>query len=329
MELCGKKILVTGATGFIGSHLVEELVNKGAQVRILVRYRSDGKIGNLEKMPKEILGKLEIYRGDLKNFDAVKKAAKDVDIIFHLGAIISIPFSYADPREIVDVNVIGTLNILRAGQEHNSKKIVITSTSEVYGTAIYTPIDEKHPLQAQSPYSASKISADKLAESFFRTYNLPITIVRPFNTYGPRQSMRAVIPTIIYQALTKEKIDIGSLDPKRDFTFVKDIVKGFIKSAESEDNIGEVINIGSGKAISVKELVEKIGKILGKNLITETNEKKVRPENSEVGLLLCNNLKAKRLINWEPETSFEKGLFEIIKYIKENLREYELERGNI
>lgn len=327
MELTGKKVLVTGAGGFIGSHLVEELVRKGADVRCFLKYNSKGGLGNLTKIPKEIFDKLEIIRDDLRDLEAVKKAVENCEVIFHLGALISIPYSYENPRGYVETNVIGTLNILEAAKNNkNIKKIVITSTSEVYGTALYSPIDEKHPLQAQSPYAASKIASDKLAESFAKSFNLPITIIRPFNAYGPRQSTRAVIPTIIYQGLTNDKIKIGSLDPKRDFTFVEDTVKGFIKIAESENSIGEVINIGSGKAVSIEEVVETIKNLLNKNFEIETDPDKIRPKESEVRLLICDSKKAKEIIGWEPNVSLKEGLNEVINYIRKNLYDYNSEK---
>jgi len=322
-------ILVTGAGGFIGSHLVERLVELGSKVKAFVRYTSDGNIKNLKELPKDTLNKIEIIRGDLKNYDSVKRATEGVDIIFHLGALISIPHSYVDPRDFIETNIFGTLNVLQAAREYNIKKIILTSSSEVYGTAIYSPIDEKHPLQAQSPYSATKISADKIAESFYRTYNLPIAIIRPFNTYGPRQSMRAVIPTIIYQSLTTDKINLGSLAPKRDFNYIKDVVIGFIKVAESENSIGKTINISSGKAISIGELVEKIKSIINKEFSIETKEERIRPEKSEVMLLLGNNSEAKKLLDWEPTYSLEKGLAEVVEYISKNLDKYKEERENI
>jgi len=330
MELNNKKILITGASGFIGSHLTEKLLEKGCDVKVFVKYNSGGDIGKLKEIGKEKLERLEIVRGDLRNYEGVKRAVSGAEIVFHLGALISIPYSYTDPRDFVDVNIIGTLNILRACQEEKVKKIVITSSSEVYGTAIYSPIDEKHPLQPQSPYSATKIAADNISESFYHSFNLPITIIRPFNTYGPRQSMRAVIPTIVYQALFREKIELGSLFPKRDFNFVEDVIEGFIKIAESDSSIGKIINIGSGKSISIKELVEKIKEILGKQeMIIEVQEEKIRPENSEVKLLLCDNSKAKEIINWEPKISFEEGLRKVIEYVKDNKDKYLEERGNI
>lgn len=329
MELTNKKVLITGAGGFIGSHLTEELLNNGCKIRVFLRYKSSGSIGNLEELPKEALEKIEIVRGDLKNYDSVRRAVKEMDIIFHLGALISIPYSYTDPRDYVDTNVTGTLNILKASQDYGIKRVILTSTSEVYGTAKYTPIDENHPLQAQSPYSASKISADKIAESFYDSFNLPITIIRPFNTYGPRQSKRAIIPTIIYQAVSNNKIKLGSLEPKRDLTFVKDTIQGFVKAAESEKSIGETINICSGKAISMRELVEKTGELIGRKIEVETDEKKIRPKNSEVMLLLGKNQKAKELLGWSQKHTLELGLKQTIEYIKNNLEKYRLERGNI
>jgi len=329
MQLIGKRILVTGAGGFIGSHLTERLVEMGANVRAFVRYNSDGNIKNLKELSKDTLNKIEIIRGDLRNCESVKKAVEGIDVIFHLGALISIPYSYEAPRDFIETNILGTFNILQAARENKVKKIILTSSSEVYGTAIHLPIDEKHSLQAQSPYSATKISADKIAESFYRTYNIPITIIRPFNTYGPRQSMRAVIPTIIYQALTKNKVELGSLSPKRDFNYVKDTVEGFIKIAESDNSIGEIINISSGQTFSIGELVEKIKKIIGKDFSVETKEEKVRPENSEVMLLLGDNSKAKMLLGWEPKYSLEEGLTEAVNYIRKNLGKYEEERENI
>ncbi|MFH1607962.1 MAG: SDR family NAD(P)-dependent oxidoreductase [archaeon] len=329
MELKGKRVLVTGAGGFIGSHLTEELVKMGSKVRALVRYNSDGNIKNLKELPKEILNEIEIIRGDLKNYDCVKRAVKDVDVVFHLGALISIPYSYDDPRDFVETNIIGTLNILQASREYDVKKVVVTSTSEVYGTAIYSPMNEKHPLQAQSPYSATKISADKLAESFYRTYNLPVATIRPFNTYGPRQSMRAVIPTIIYQALTNDKIKLGSLSPKRDFNYVKDVVRGFIKVAESDESIGKTINISSGKTISIEELVEKIKSIINKEFTIETKDERIRPEKSEVMMLLGDNSEAKNVLGWEPIYSLEQGLTEVVDYVRNNFDKYKEERENI
>lgn len=327
MDLNGKKVLVTGADGFIGSHLVEELVRKGAKVRCFLRYNSNGNLGNLKKLSFETFNELEIAWGDLRDVEAVKKAVEGSEVIFHLGALISIPYSYENPRGYIETNVLGTFNILEAAKNFEVKKVLITSTSEVYGTALYSPIDEKHPLQAQSPYAASKISSDAIAMSFAKSFDLPITIVRPFNAYGPRQSMRAVIPTIVYQALTGDKIKIGSLEPKRDFNFVEDIVDGFIKSAESENSNGETINIGSGTTHSIGEVVETIKELLGKNFEVETDSDKIRPEKSEVRLLICDNKKAKEIIGWKPRISLREGLSEVINYVKKNLSEYNSEKN--
>jgi NAD dependent epimerase/dehydratase len=324
MELGDKRVLVTGAGGFIGSHLTEKLVELGADVRAFVRYTSDGRLGNIEEFSNETLKKIELVRGDLKNPDGVERAVADMDVVFHLAASISIPYSYVDPRTFVETNVTGTLNVLKAAQEFGMEKIIITSTSEVYGTALYTPIDEKHPLQPQSPYAASKVGADKLAESFYKAYDLPVTIIRPFNAFGPRQSIRAVIPTIIAQALTKDKIKLGSLSPKRDFTYVRDTADSFIKIAESDASTGEVVNVGSGQAVSIRDVVRVVGDILGEDLESkvETEEKRVRPEKSEVMLLLCDNSKARDLLSWQPKVSLEQGLRETVDYIRQNISKY-------
>jgi len=327
MTLDGKKVLVTGAGGFIGSHLVEGLVRRGAQVRCLLKYNSKGGLGNLIKIPKDIFDKLEIVREDIRDAESIKKAVGDCEIIFHLAALISIPYSYENPRGYIETNALGTLNILEASRDNqNIKKIIITSTSEVYGTALYSPIDESHPLQAQSPYAASKIASDKIAESYAKSFNLPVITVRPFNAYGPRQSMRAVIPTIIQQALTKDTIKLGSLEPKRDFTFVEDIAQGFIKAAESENSVGEVINIGSGKTISIGEIVDMVKNILNKNFAVETDSNKIRPEKSEVKLLICDNRKAKEVIGWGPVIPLRDGLIKVIDYIQNNLYDYTSEK---
>lgn len=324
MKLINKKVLVTGAGGFIGSHLTERLVELGSKVRTFVRYTSNGRLENIEEFPRKVLDKIEIFKGDLKSPDSVERAVEGINVIFHLGAIISIPYSYEDPRDFIETNIVGTLNILGAARKYDVNKVVITSTSEVYGTARYTPIDENHPLQPQSPYAASKVGADKLSESFYKSFDLPVAIIRPFNTYGPRQSMRAVIPTIITQALIKDKIKLGSLTPKRDFTYVEDIVQGYIKIAKSNSSIGKIINIGSGKAYSVKDIVKTIGQILNKNLESkiEIEEERIRPGKSEVMLLLCDNTKAKKLLRWEPKVSLEEGLKKTIEYIEKHPNKY-------
>jgi dTDP-glucose 4,6-dehydratase len=329
MELSGKKVLVTGGAGFIGSHLVEALLEKGAIVRVFLKYDSTGSLEELEKLPPEKLSKIEIFKGNIQDIESTKEAVKGMDVIFHLAALISIPYSYENPREFMDVNIMGTFNILESARNSGIEKIVVTSTSEVYGTAIYSPIDEKHPLQAQSPYSASKIAAEKIAESFYKTYGLPVAIIRPFNTYGPRQSTRAIIPTIISQALTKDKIKLGSLSPRRDFNYVKDTVNGFIRIAECDASIGEVINIGSGESVSIGEVKDLIGQIINKELVVETDESRTRPQNSEVMLLKCDNSKAKRLLNWQPSYSLREGLLEVINYMKENIKDYNPEKYHI
>ena len=323
-----KSALVTGAGGFIGSHLTEYLVELGTNVKAFVRYNSRNDWGMLELLPKEKLSQIEVIMGDLKDADAVRHAAKDVDIIFHLGSLIAIPYSYIHPRETIETNILGALNVLTAAKENNVEKVIHTSTSEVYGTARYVPIDENHPLQGQSPYSASKIGADKIAESFYRSFNLPVAIIRPFNTYGPRQSARAVIPTIITQALTKEKIFLGSLHPTRDYTYVKDVVEGFIKVAESPKSVGEVINIGSNFEVSIGDLANKIISLIGKNAEILTDPVRVRPQDSEVERLWCDNTKAKRLLGWEPKTPLEEGIKKTIDWISNNINLYKPELYN-
>jgi NAD dependent epimerase/dehydratase len=260
--------------------------------------------------------------GDLRDSESVREAMKDIEIVFHLAALIAIPYSYIHPREVIETNVIGTLNVLNAARDYGVKKVIHTSTSEVYGTAQYVPIDEKHPLQGQSPYSASKIAADKIAESFYRSYELPIAIIRPFNTYGPRQSARAVIPTIITQALTGDKIFLGSLHPIRDFTYIEDVINGFIKMVEIDDIIGEVINLGSGFGISIGELAKIIITLMGKNVEIVFDSRRVRPPKSEVEKLIANNSKAVKLLHWEPKVSLDEGIKKTIKWINENIEMY-------
>lgn len=321
-----KKVLVTGAGGFIGSHLIERLVDLGADVTGFVRYNSSNDWGLLEIIPQHRLDSLQVVSGDLMDFDAVSSAVKDVDIIFHLGSLISIPYSYNRPRDTIENNILSTLNILTAARDQGVEKVVHTSSSEVYGTALYVPIDEKHPLQGQSPYSASKIGADKIAESFYCSFDLPVATIRPFNTYGPRQSARAIIPTIITQAIENEKILLGSLFPTRDYTYVRDTVNGFIKVAESSSSIGEVINIGSNFEVSMGELAEKIAILLNKRISIIQDPSRVRPLKSEVQRLWCDNAKAKRLLDWEPEVSLEEGLQETIDWMRENKKLVKLVR---
>lgn len=321
-----KKVLVTGAGGFIGSHLIERLVDLGADVTGFVRYNSRNDWGLLEIIPQHRLDSLQVVSGDLMDFDAVSSAVKDVDIIFHLGSLISIPYSYNRPRDTIENNILSTLNILTAARDQGVEKVVHTSSSEVYGTALYVPIDEKHPLQGQSPYSASKIGADKIAESFYCSFDLPVATIRPFNTYGPRQSARAIIPTIITQAIKNEKILLGSLFPTRDYTYVRDTVNGFIKVAESSSSIGEVINIGSNFEVSMGELAEKIAILLNKRISIIQDPSRVRPLKSEVQRLWCDNAKAKRLLDWEPEVSLEEGLQETVDWMRENKKLVKLVR---
>jgi NAD dependent epimerase/dehydratase len=327
MDLNKQTVLVTGAGGFIGSHLVEALVQKGCKVRALVKYNARNHWGNLETLSDSLRDNLEILSGDITDPFFVRRAVTGCQAVFHLAALIGIPYSYIAPQHYVQVNVQGTLNVLEACRAEKIQKLVHTSTSETYGTAQYTPIDEKHPLQGQSPYSASKISADKMAESYFLSFDLPVATIRPFNTFGPRQSARAIIPTIISQALsypkTKEPIRLGSLSPLRDFTFVKDTVQGFIRMAESDESTGEVINVGSGQAQTIGETLQLILEIIGQpDIPIVTDEQRIRPEKSEVGLLLANNEKAKRLLNWEPTVSFRDGLSQTVEAIEQALGHY-------
>lgn len=325
----GKSVIVTGAAGFIGSHLTEALVLKGAKVKAFVHYNSFNNRGNLELLPKNILKEIEIFSGDITDPFSVDKAIKGVDLVFHLAALIAIPYSYIAPASYVATNVSGTLNVMEACKNHGVEKVVHTSTSETYGTAIYTPIDEKHPLQGQSPYSASKIGADKIAESFYLSFNVPVATIRPFNTYGPRQSARAVIPTIISQALVNEEIKLGSLDPVRDFNYVKDTVAGFLAICQSEKTIGEVTNVGSGKATTIGELAKTILAIIGGNKKIISDEQRIRPEKSEVMQLLCNYQKAKDIAAWEPSYNLKQGLEETVEFIKNNSNLYKTDIYNV
>ena len=325
-----KKILVTGADGFIGSHLTEELVKLGYKVRAFVYYNSFNTWGWLDTLPKEVMNEVDVFIGDIRDPNGVKEAMKDIDEVFHLAALVAIPFSYHSPDTYVDTNIKGTLNVLQAAKELKTSRILITSTSEVYGTAQYVPIDEKHPFQGQSPYSATKIGADRLAESFYRSFNLPITIVRPFNTYGPRQSARAVIPTIITQLLSgKEEIRLGSLIPTRDFNFVKDTVNGFIEIAKSKNTIGEEINIATQTEISIGQLAEEFIRQINPKARIVCEEQRLRPEMSEVNRLLGSNEKIMRLTNWKPNYTFEQGIAETIEFFRDNLDHYKTDMYNI
>jgi dTDP-glucose 4,6-dehydratase len=328
--LLGKKVLITGADGFIGSHLVEELLELGCNVRAFVFYNSFNSWGWLDTFPKEKLREIDIFVGDIRDPNAVRKAMENIEEVFHLAALVSIPFSYHSPDSYVDTNIKGTLNVLQAARDLGTKRVLITSTSEVYGTAQYVPIDEKHPFQGQSPYSATKIGADRIAESFYRSFDMPITIVRPFNTYGPRQSARAIIPTIIIQLLTgKEEIKLGSLTPTRDFNYVKDTVNGFIEIAKSYRTIGEEINIASQKEVSIGDLAQELIKQINPRAKIVLDKSRIRPEKSEVNRLLGSNEKIKRLTNWKPKYSLTQGLAETINWFESNLDKYKPDIYNI
>lgn len=324
------KILVTGADGFIGSHLVEELVKQGYNVKAFALYNSFNSWGWLDTLPKEIMENVDVFTGDVRDPHGVKEAMKDCNAVFHLAALIAIPFSYHSPDTYVDTNIKGTLNILQAARALELERVLVTSTSEVYGTAQYVPIDEKHPYQGQSPYSATKIGADRLAESFYRSFNLPVTIVRPFNTYGPRQSARAVIPTIITQLLAgKTEIKLGSLTPTRDFNYVKDTANGFIEIYKSVKTIGEEVNIATQKEISIGQLANELIRQINPIAKIVCDEQRLRPEKSEVNRLLGSNDKIIRLTNWRPKYTFEQGLSETIEFLRQNLDKYKIDIYNL
>jgi NAD dependent epimerase/dehydratase len=320
----GKKVLVTGAGGFIGSHLTERLVELGARTRALVHYNGAGSWGWLEGSPRR--QELEVVLGDVRDPESVRKAMADVDVVFHLAALIAIPYSYDAPGSYVRTNVEGTLNVLLAARQLGTSRVVHTSTSEVYGTAQYVPIDEKHPLQGQSPYSASKIGADMMAESFHRSFGVPVATVRPFNTFGPRQSARAVIPTVITQALTRREVKLGSLTPYRDFNFVADTVEGFLRCAESDAALGRVINIGSGREVTIGDMVEIVAKLIGSDVVVVAETSRVRPPKSEVERLCADNRAAAELVGWRPQTTLEAGLASTIGWLRQNLDRYKVDR---
>lgn len=318
-----KKVLVTGAAGFIGSHLTEYLLEEGFDVRAMVRYDSRSSIGNLEFLPKNLREGLEIVRGDIKDPDFCRRAVKDCAYIFHLGALIAIPFSYTNPTDYIQTNVVGTANMLNAARDSASlERFIQTSTSEVYGSALYTPIDEKHPLQPQSPYSASKIGSDNFALSYFLAFEMPVTVIRPFNTFGPRQSARAVIPTIISQLLANSEIKLGSLEPKRDFLFVKDTARGFLHVGTHEKSLGQVLNLGTGKDVSIGQLLELCIQLTGATPNLQIDDARIRPKNSEVMHLLCNASRSMELTGWQPKYSLEEGLLQVIDFIKAEARLY-------
>ena len=320
----GKSVLVTGAGGFIGSHLVERLHAQGAKVRAFVRYNSRGDAGLLRQLPPETLTQLEIIGGDIRDSSAILTASEGAEIIFHLGALISIPYSYVHPREVTESNIIGTLNVLEAARHHKTARVIHTSTSEVYGTARYAPINEAHPLQGQSPYSASKIGADKLAESFHLSFNLPVVTVRPFNTFGPRQSARAVIPTIITQALAGEVIKLGNLDTTRDFTYVEDTIEGFLKAAQADGAVGGTFNLGTGSEIRVGELADRIISATGTQAKVQVEALRLRPDKSEVLRLISDNSLAKQSLGWSPRFSLDEGLGRTIAWIRDHLDMYKV-----
>lgn len=322
MKWNDKQVLVTGAGGFIGSHLVDDLLNRGANVTAFVHYNARNHWGMIEGRYNEKTPNLTVVAGDISDTQFVNKMISEKNIVFHLAALIGIPYSYIAPESYINTNVKGTLNVMQASLESGVDRVVHTSTSEVYGTAQYTPIDEKHPLQGQSPYSASKIGADKIAESYYYSFDLPVTIIRPFNTFGPRQSTRAVIPTIITQALTSDNIRLGSLTPIRDLTYVTDTVKGFIKMAESKKTTGKTINTGSGSGITIGDLADIIIKRINPNISITCENERVRPEKSEVMQLLCDNRLAWELAGWKPECSLEKGLTQTIDWMKNHISSY-------
>ena len=329
MNWKGTKVLVTGAGGFIGSHLGEELARRGAKVRALVHYNSRGHWGFLESRDADIARRIEVRPGDIADPHLMLDLIRDQEVVFHLAALIAIPYSYIAPASFVHTNINGTLNVLEACLKRKVKKMVHTSTSEVYGTAKYTPIDEKHPLQGQSPYSASKIAADHLAESFHRSFGLPVAVVRPFNTYGPRQSARAVIPTIISQLLGQGALRLGSLSPIRDFNYVKDTVDGLIRAAESANSVGVEINLGSGRAVSIGATAHMVMKLMNRKAAVKTDAGRVRPRQSEVFELVCDNRKARRLLGWKPRHSLEQGLALTIPFIQSHRYQYKAALYNV
>ncbi|HLB22497.1 MAG TPA: SDR family NAD(P)-dependent oxidoreductase [Dehalococcoidia bacterium] len=323
MRFAGKTVVVTGAGGFIGSHLVEQLARDGANVRAMLRYTSRGQRGCLDLVPADVLDHVAITLGDVRDFDAVREVMRGADAVFHLAALIGIPYSYEHPQEVIDTNIGGTSNVLLAAKELGTlERVVLTSTSEVYGSAVRVPMDEDHPLQAQSPYSATKIAGDALGLSFHRSFGLPVTIVRPFNAYGPRQSARAVIPTIVSQAVSGAALKLGTLDTLRDFTFVEDTARAFVQIGGADAAVGEVVNAGSGREVTIREVVRKVGEITGRDLGVETDEQRLRPSKSEVSRLLSDSSKAERLAGWRADTPLDEGLRWTVEWVREHIELY-------
>jgi UDP-glucose 4-epimerase len=330
MSWSGKSVLVTGAGGFIGSHLVGLLADEGADVRAFVHYNSRGDRGNLEFLAEEQLSRVDVVLGNVEDAGSVDEAVRGVDCVFHLAALIGIPYSYVAPRSYVATNVSGTLNVLEAVRRNGTPRMVHTSTSEAYGTALYVPIDEKHPLQGQSPYSATKIGADKLAESYYRSFGTPVATIRPFNTFGPRQSARAVIPTIIAQLLSGvDTVRLGSLTPKRDLTYVEDTARGFMAVAACDEALGDVTNVGRGSAVTIGELAEMLVGMVNPDASIASVEERVRPDRSEVMELVCDNSKAQERLGWKPTVSLEDGLARTVDFVREHLDLYRPEEYTV
>jgi NAD dependent epimerase/dehydratase len=321
-SLSGRPVLVTGAGGFIGGHLVEMLVSQGASVTALVRYNSRNERGTLDWIGAEVASEVEVVAGELRDIESVTRAVKDAEIVLHLGAQIAIPYSYVNPRDFFEVNVLGSLNVAQACLAAGVERVVHTSTSEVYGSAREVPITETHPLEPQSPYAASKLAADKLMDSWHRSFDLPVVVLRPFNTYGPRQSARAIIPTIIAQALAGDTLRLGSLHPRRDLTFVRDTAAGMIAAATAPGADGQTIQLGTGDAVSVGEIVELVGEVMGKELHPVLDEARVRPANSEVELLLSEPARARDLLGWEPRVALREGLEQTVEWVALNAKRY-------
>ena len=322
LSLAGRSVLVTGAGGFIGGHVVERLVRDGARVRALCRYNSRNERGTLDWLPAEVTADLDVVLGELRDVESVSDAVAGMDVVIHLGAQIAIPYSYVNPRDFVEVNVLGTLNVAEAARRHGVTRVVHTSTSEVYGSAQTVPMTEAHPLEPQSPYAASKLAADKLIDSYHRSFDLPACVVRPFNTYGPRQSARAIIPTIISQALAVSTLRLGSLTPRRDLTFVADTAAGFVAAATAEDAVGRTIQLGANHDVSVGDLVRLVGEVLGRELSVETDPRRVRPEASEVVRLISGPFLAEEVLGWRAEVPLSEGLAQTIAWMERNAERY-------